>query len=94
MFQLMLDDLMLPLQFMLWKLTGPSFGTGKDFRISHMSNMNNNSYSKFGANYQFPSEYTDKSFNASNYLTGCMKMNFTSGFCFFSTVEIKVYQLI
>jgi hypothetical protein len=70
---------------------GPTFG-GHDFTIRDMSNINNNSYSTFGKHYQYPSEFTAQSFNASNYLTGCV-FNI-SGVCSFSTVEIEVYKLI
>jgi hypothetical protein len=70
-------------------LYGPNFGD--DFYIRDMSNINNDSNSKFGQSYQFPSEFTAMSFDASNYLTGCIDI---SGTCRFSTVEIEVYKLL
>ena len=71
---------------------GPIFGGGHNIVISDTSNMNNNSFSSFGHCYQYPSEYTSGSYSASNYLTGCMI--FSGDNCYFSTVEIEVFQLV
>jgi hypothetical protein len=77
-----------------YDLYGPTFGGSSDFHVADMSNMNNNSYSKFGDSYQYPSEFTAQSFNASNYLTGCTIFDDNNKQCHFSTVEVEVYKLL
>ena len=75
----------------LTKEAGPTFGiTFAEFSVSDWSNMNNNSNSNFANNYQSPRGHSINS--TSNYLTGCFRVNET--FCYFSTVEIEVYQLV
>ena len=61
-----------------------TFGGGSgDFHIVEMSNMNNDSWSKFGSSYQYPSEYNSQSYEASNYLIGCIN---NYGTCSFSNI--------
>ena len=52
---------------------GPTFGGGKDIRISNNANANTDSFTNLGRTYRLPSGYSYSSTKARNLLTGTYK---------------------